>query len=220
MQKLGILGRKLGMTQIFDEEGRRIPVTVIEAGPNVVLDIRTPDRHGYAALQLGFADQKEHRVNKPDMGRFKKAGVTPKRYVKEIRIDPEAIENFKVGQELKVDEIFSKGDPVDVTGTSKGKGFQGVMKRYGFAGFRATHGTHEYFRHGGSIGNRLTPGRVIKGKRMSGHMGSKRVTVQNLKVVDVRPEHNLLLVSGSVPGPKNGYVMIRFAVKKRFPEKF
>ncbi len=214
MAKMAILGKKLGMTQIFSTDGNRIPVTVIEAGPNLVLGLRTPDKHGYSALQLGFDDQKEHRVNKPDMGQFKKAGVTPKRFIREVRLEPETVANYSVGQTLTVADVFKVGDPVDVTGISKGKGFQGVMKRHNFGGFEASHGTHEYFRHGGSIGCRMTPGRVHKGKRMAGHMGAERVTVQNLKVVGIKPEENLLLVLGAVPGPVNGYVTVRFATKK------
>lgn len=214
MAKLAILGKKLGMTQIFSTDGNRIPVTVIEAGPNVVLGARTPEKHGYSALQLGFDDQKEQRVNKPDMGQFKKAGVTPKRFIREVRLEPEVVATFNVGQTISVADVFKVGDPIDVTGISKGKGYQGVMKRHNFAGFEASHGTHEYFRHGGSIGCRMTPGRVHKGKRMAGHMGAERVTVQNLKVMGIKPEENLLLVLGAVPGPVNGYVTIRFATKK------
>lgn len=214
MTKLAILGKKLGMTQIFSTDGNRIPVTVIEAGPNVVLSTRTPDKHGYSAVQLAFDDQKEQRVNKPDMGQFRKAGVSPKRFIREIRLEPEVAANFAVGQVLTVGDVFKVGDPVDVTGVSKGKGYQGVMKRHNFGGFEASHGTHEYFRHGGSIGCRMTPGRVHKGKRMAGHMGAERVTVQNLKIVDIKPEENLLLVLGAVPGPVNGYVTVRFATKK------
>ena len=215
MIKMGILGKKLGMTQIFDKDGNRVPVTVIQAGPNVVLDVKTPEKHGYTALKLGFEDQKEHRLTKPALGQFKKAGVTPKKFVKEIRIFTDEPLEYKVGQEIKVDEIFKAGDPVDVTGTSKGRGFQGVMKRHNFHGFIQTHGTHEYFRHGGSIGCSATPARVVKGRKMAGHMGNETVTIQNIKVVEVRPEENLLLVQGGIPGPNNGYVSVKFATKKR-----
>ncbi len=219
MSKMGLLGKKVGMTQIFTDDGLRVPVTVVAVGPCVVLAKRTPEKDGYAALQLGIDDQKPSRTNRPDMGRFEKAGTDPKRFVREIRIQAEALGRFEVGQEIKVDEVFAEGDIIDVTGTSKGKGFQGVMKKYNFRGFRATHGVHEYFRHGGSIGCRLTPGRVVKGKKMPGQLGNHRRTQQNIRVVSVRPEDNLLLVHGSIPGSKNGYVVMRYAVKKPLPER-
>ncbi len=211
---MGLLGRKLGMTQVFTEDGVRIPVTVIELGPCVVVGKRTPDKHGYSALQLGFATQKPHRVRKPVMGQFAHLEGDPPKYVREIRIPASELDKYEVGQEIRVADVFGEGEYVDVTGTSKGRGFQGVMKRHGFAGFRASHGTHEYFRHGGSIGCRLTPGRVVKGKKMPGHMGAERVTVQNLQVVGVRPDDHVLLVKGAVPGPNKGLVLVRKAVKK------
>jgi len=215
MSKMAILGKKLGMTQIFSTDGNRIPVTVVEAGPCVVLAIRTPEKNGYSALQLAFDDQKPQRVNKPDSGQFKKANVGPKRFVREVRIDAEQAAKYTVGQTLSAADVFRAGDPIDVTGISKGKGFQGVMKRYHFKGAQTnTHGTHEYFRHGGSIGCRMTPGRVHLGKRMNGHMGSERVTVQNLKVAQVRAEENIILVQGGIPGPVNAYVTLSFAAKK------
>jgi large subunit ribosomal protein L3 len=179
-----------------------------------VLDIKTEKRDGYSALQLGFDDKSERRTKRPEAGQFSRAQCAPKRFVREIRITPEELEQFQVGQELSVDQIFEEGEVIDVTGTTKGKGFQGVMRRHHFAGFRATHGTHEYFRHGGSIGCRLTPGRVHKGKKMAGHMGNRRRTVQNLRVIDVNAERNLLLVRGAVPGAPNGYLIIKKAVKR------
>jgi large subunit ribosomal protein L3 len=215
MWKMGILGKKLGMTQVFNEKGVRIPVTVIETGPCFVLAKLTPDRDGYAAIQLGFDDQKPSRVNRPDLLRFEKVKSAPKRFVREIRLEPEALDRYQVGQEVKVADVFALGDIVDVTGTSKGKGYQGVIKRHHMRGSATmTHGTHEFFRHGGSIGCRLTPGRVTKGHRMAGHMGDERVTLQNLTVAGVDTDENLLLVQGGIPGADGGYVIIRCAKKK------
>ncbi len=211
---IGILGRKVGMTQVFDENNIVIPVTVIEAGPCPVV-AKTIKTDQYNAIQLGFLDQKRHRVRKPNLGHFDKVKVPPKRYLREIRLDDTEIEQFEVGQELKAD-VFELGEYVDVTGFSKGRGFSGVIKRWGFAGVASlTHGSHEYFRHGGSIGNATTPGRVFKGKKMPGRKGNDRVTIQNLQVVDVRPEQNILLIKGAVPGPQNGLLIIRKAKKKQ-----
>lgn len=211
---LGILGKKLGMTQIFDDHGNAVPVTVIKTGPCMVVQKKTSDKEGYDALQLGFDEiQKVARVSKPRAGHFKKASVTPVKLLKEFRVNAEDLAAREVGAEITVD-IFEPGEFVDVTGTSKGKGFAGVMKKYGFKGQPASRGTHEYFRHGGSIGQNMTPGRTYKGKKMPGHMGNKKVTVQNLKVVDVRGDTNLLLVEGAIPGPTNGYVIVKKAVKK------
>ncbi len=210
--RLGLLGKKLGMTQIFTET-TVIPVTVIQVGPCTVIQKKTPERDKYEAIQLGFLDKKETRCTKPELGHFKAAGVTPKKVVQEIRLQPGEVEQFEVGQELRAD-IFEVGQYVDVTGTSKGKGFQGVMKRHNFSGFEKTHGTHEYFRHGGAIGCRLTPGRVWKGKRMAGQMGNRTVTVQNLEVCRVDVDRNLIMVKGAVPGATNGYVTVYHAKKK------
>ncbi|MDY0091605.1 MAG: 50S ribosomal protein L3 [Candidatus Vecturithrix sp.] len=212
---IGILGRKVGMTQVFDENNIVIPVTVIEAGPCPVVQKKTIKTDQYNAIQLGFLDQKRHRIRKPNLGHFDKVKVPPKRYLREIRLDDTEIQQFEVGQELKAD-VFELGDYVDVTGFSKGRGFSGVIKRWGFAGVASlTHGSHEYFRHGGSIGNATTPGRVFKGKKMPGRKGNDRVTIQNLQVVDVRPEQNILLIKGAVPGPQNGLLIIRKAKKKQ-----
>ena len=205
----GILGRKLGMTQVFTEEGTVVPVTVIQAGPCVVLQKKDPENDGYTAIQLGFLDKKENRANKPEIGHAKKAGTAPKRYIKEIRdVDLSA---YEVGQEVKVD-IFSPGEFVDVTGTSKGKGFQGSIKRHGQSRGPMAHGS-KYHRGPGSMGS-IAPNRVFKGKNLPGHMGGETVTLQNLEVVKVDVDRNVLLVKGSVPGPKNSFVKIRSAVKK------
>lgn len=198
----GILGRKVGMTQIFDEEGRVIPVTVIEAGPCWVVQVRSKEKDGYEAVQLGFKElKKEKNVPKPLLGIFKKAGVPPCRVLKEFRMT-----GFNVGDKVTV-EIFTKGDVVSVRGTSKGKGFQGVMKRHNFAGGPDSHGSM-FNRAPGSIGASSFPSRVWKGKRMAGHMGNETVTVKNLKVVDVIPEQNLILIKGAVPGGENGILEI------------
>jgi len=211
---LGLIGKKLGMSQIFDEHGNVIPVTVIKAGPCYVVQKKSAEKEGYNAVQIGFDEViKVQRVNKPETGHFKKADVTPTKILKEIKVSPEDLASSDIGSIHSVD-IFEPGDIVDITGTSKGKGFAGVMKRHVFHGAPASHGAHEAFRHGGSIGQNMTPGRVMKGKKMPGHMGSKRVTIQNLKIIDVRSDVNLLLIEGAIPGPTTGYVVIKRAVKK------
>lgn len=206
-RKMGILGQKLGMTQVFSADGSRVPVTVLRAGPCVVVQKKTGDSDGYAAVTLGFDDKPPRRANRAETGVCAKASTAPKRLLREVRLDDVA--GYEVGQQVGVSDVLHEGDHVDVVGTSKGKGFQGVMKRYHFKGFRATHGTHEYFRHPGSIGCRLTPGRVHKGKRMPGHMGNAQVTAHNLVVVQVMPEDNVVLLRGSIPGPQGGYVLVR-----------
>ena len=205
----GLLGRKIGMTQVFNDIGEAIPVTVIEAGPCVVTQIRTTDRDGYEAVQIGFGDIKPKNMTKPQQGHLKGAGRLV-RYLREFRADD--VEEHQVGEVLNAD-IFQPGQLIDVTGTSKGRGFQGVMKRHGFRGGPRTHGQSDRARAPGSIGAGTTPGRVWKNTRMAGRMGNRRVTVQNLQVVEVLPERHLLLVCGSVPGAKNGLLMIRRAVK-------
>jgi large subunit ribosomal protein L3 len=207
----GIFGKKLGMSQVFTNDGRRIPVTVIEAGPCVVLQKKTVDQDGYNALQLGFGTRKSHRVNKPEIGHLRKAGKGAFAYLRELRAD--SVDEYQLGEEVTCG-IFDAGDIVDVTATSKGKGFQGVIKRWNFAGGRATHGSM-FHRSGGSIGASAWPSRVFKGKKMAGQMGNARVTTQNLQVVEVRADQNLLLIRGAVPGPKNGLVMIRKGVKAK-----
>ena len=207
---LGLLGKKIGMTRLFDEQaGSSIPVTVIDVTGNTILQVKTPEKDGYTAVQVGFDDQKEQRVNQPDLARFKKAGSSPKRFIKEFRL-----ENGADAPETHPGlETFKEGDWVDVTGTSKGKGFQGAMKRHNFGGLRQTHGSMMH-RRTGAIGAGSTPGRVWKNQKMPGHMGDARVTVQNLKVVAIRPEDGALLVSGAVPGAIGGYVSLRHSKKK------
>jgi len=195
------------MTSIFDESGQVIPCTVIEAGPCYVTHIKTPERDGYAAIQLGYDEQKERLVKKPDAGQFKKAGVKPQRLVREFR--GESSQDLQPGQEIKVDKVFAKGDIVSVVGTSKGRGFQGVVKRHHFGGGFRTHGQSDRERAPGSIGSSSYPSRVFKGMLMAGRMGGGRVTVHNLKVVGVIADSNLLLVKGSVPGAINAYLEIR-----------
>jgi large subunit ribosomal protein L3 len=203
----GLIGRKLGMTQIFDEQGLARPVTVIEAGPCVVTQVRTAEKDGYEAVQLGFGIAK--KLNKPEKGHVKDSGHMVKT-LREVKADDYS--NVEVGQVFSAD-TFAEGEVIDVTGTSKGRGFQGGMKRHGFHGGPATHGQSDRARAPGSIGSSATPGRVIKGQKMAGHMGNERVTVQNLKVLRVDTDRNLLLVEGSVPGPNKGTLLIRRAVK-------
>jgi large subunit ribosomal protein L3 len=202
----GIIGRKIGMTQVFTPEGRLVPVTVIQAGPCTVVATRRPDREGYGALQLGFAAAKAQRLSKALQGQFKKAGTAAFGVLKEFRLKGD--EAPAVGAELVVADVFKQGDVIQVTGVTKGRGTAGVIKRHRFSGFPASHGTHEYFRHGGSIGNRSYPGRVFKGKRMAGRYGADRVTTRNLVVIAVRPAEHLLLVRGAVPGARGGVVVV------------
>lgn len=206
----GLLGAKLGMTQVWDDNNRVVPVTVIEAGPCVVTQVRTPDTDGYSAVQLAFGAIDPRKVNKPDAGHFGKAGVTPRRDMVEIRTEDAS--EYTLGQELTAD-VFEAGQSVDVTATSKGKGFAGVMKRHGFHGLRASHGVQRKHRSPGSIGGCATPGRVFKGLRMAGRMGSDRVTTQGLTVHSVDAERNLILIKGAVPGPKGALILIRDAAK-------
>ena len=207
--KKGLIGKKIGMTQIFNEEGKVIPVTVIEAGPCVVSQVKTEETDGYNSIQLGFGAIKESKVNKPERGHFTKANIAPARYLREFRVD--SIEDVKVGDELKAD-IFMAGDKIDIQGTSKGKGFQGVIKRHGQHRGPMGHGSM-YHRRPGSMGPTSTPGRVFKGKKLPGHMGKVTVTIQNLDVVRVDMDKNVLLVKGSVPGPKGAILKIKSAVK-------
>jgi large subunit ribosomal protein L3 len=208
----GLLGTKLGMTQVWDENNRVVPVTVISAASNVVTQVRAHDTDGYSAVQLGFGEVNPTRVTKPMAGHFARAGVTPRRHLVEIRTSDAA--NYSLGQELSAD-LFASGELVDVTGTSKGKGFAGVMKRHGFAGVSASHGSHRNHRKPGSIGGASTPARVFKGIRMAGRMGVETVTTQNLTVHSVDADKGLLLVKGAVPGPKGTLVIVRSAAKAR-----
>lgn len=203
----GIIGKKVGMTQVFTGEGGLVPVTVVQAGPCTVVQAKTQARDRYVAVQLGFGAQKKQRVSKAMNGHVAKAQKGPFRVLREFRTGEDAA--LEVGQDVRVADVFQAGDIVDVTGVSKGKGTAGVMKRHHFSGFPGSHGTHEYFRHGGSIGNRSFPGRVFKGKRMSGRMGNERVTVANLQVVEVRADQDLIFLRGAIPGSKGGTIVIR-----------
>ena len=207
----GILGTKLGMTQLWDENNKVVPVTVIQAGPCVVTQVRTPEVDGYNAVQLGYGAVKAKKVTKPEAGHFAKADVTPRKHLVELRTADAS--EFELGQELTA-EVFADGEIVDVTGTSKGKGTAGVMKRHGFHGLRASHGVHRKHRSPGSIGGCATPGRVFKGLRMAGRMGNNKVTVQNLKIHAVDAERGLLLVRGAIPGNNGSLVVVRSAAKK------
>lgn len=210
MQK-AILAKKLGMTQIFDETGKVIPVTVIEAGPNAVIQKKTVENDGYEAVQVGFVDLKEKKTNKPTKGHFAKAGVTPKKYIKEFRLDD--VSALNVGDEIKAD-IFEAGEKVDVAGITKGKGYAGTIKRWGQHRGPMTHGSG-YHRGPGSMGMCSDPGRVFKGKRLPGHMGVERVTIQNLTLVKVDAEKNIILIKGGLPGPKGGLLIVKNTVKGR-----
>jgi large subunit ribosomal protein L3 len=211
MAMTGILGTKLGMTQVFDETGQVVPVTVVQAGPCVVTAVRTPDNDGYSAVQMGFGEINPRKVTKPVAGLFEKAGVTPRRYVAEIRT--EGASEYTLGQEITA-TLFEAGQRVDVTGKSKGKGFAGVMKRHHFKGLSASHGTQRKHRSPGSIGACATPSRVFKGVRMAGRMGAEKTTVQSLTVHAVDTDKNLILIRGAVPGPRGGLVMVRSAVRE------
>lgn len=206
----GILGRKVGMTQLFDDNGRAVQVTVVDAGPCRVAQVKTPETDGYSAVQLAFGPAR--KVNKPVGGHFAKANIDPARHLVELRLDD--VGSFAAGDEIKAD-VFQEGELVDVIGVTKGKGFGGVMKRYNFRGLSATHGTERKHRSPGAIGACATPARVFKGTRMAGHLGHSRVTTLNLKVIRADPERNLLLIRGAVPGPKGGLVMVRSAVRRR-----
>jgi large subunit ribosomal protein L3 len=206
----GLLGTKLGMTQLWDDNNKIVPVTVVAASTNVVTQVRTPERDGYNAVQLGYGEIEGRKVTKPSAGHFGKAGVTPRRHIVEIRTADAG--SYEVGQEISP-ELFTAGDEVDVTGTSKGKGYAGVMKRHGFHGVGASHGAHRNHRKPGSIGACATPGRVFKGTRMAGRMGTDTVTTQNVTVHAVDVDKGLILLKGAVPGPKGGVLVIRSAVK-------
>ncbi|PWU67473.1 MULTISPECIES: 50S ribosomal protein L3 [Gracilibacillus] len=205
----GILGRKVGMTQLFSEEGELIPVTVIEAEPNVVLQKRTEENDGYEAIQIGFADQKNNRTNKPEKGHAEKANTNPKRFIREVR--GVNLDEYELGQEISV-EVFEAGDKIDVTGTSKGKGFQGAIKRHNQQRGPMSHGSH-YHRSPGSMGAAADPARVFKGKKLPGQTGGEQITIQNLEVVKVDTDRNLLLIKGNVPGAKKSFVKITSALK-------
>ena len=209
----GLLGKKLGMTQIFTKEGECVPVTVIEVGPCYVLDVKSSDKHGYSAVQLGFGPKKQQRVTKAEAGHFARGGKGCFYHVKEVRCDANKLGWTTLGQELKVGDVFADGELVDVSGVSIGRGFSGVVRRFHVKGQPATRGTHEYRRHIGAVGCRKYPGRIFKGKTMPGHMGNASTTIQNLKVVGVRPESNIILVRGGVPGYEGALVVVRKSMK-------
>jgi large subunit ribosomal protein L3 len=214
-QKMGLIGRKLGMTRYFHDDGSSLGCTVLEVGPCVVTGQRTPEKHGYLALQLGFEEEPTRRISRPQSGYFKKSGIEKiPAVVREVRLDEaKQVAERKIGEVITAGQVFKAGDVVDVVGVSKGKGYQGVMKLHKMAGDTMTHGTHEFFRHGGSIGCRLTPGRVHKGKRMSARMGGKKLTASDLVVVKVLDDKNVVIVKGSVPGPVNGLVLLKGSTK-------
>lgn len=214
-KSIGLIGRKLGMTQFHSEDGTLNRVTAVEAGPCVVVSKRTLERDGYSALQLGFGEYPERLISMPLRGQFKKADVEAQRVLREFRVHEDVAAQYEVGDEITVDKIFKEGDIVDVTGVSKGRGYSGVMRRHHFAGAVASHGSHEYFRHGGAIGQNMTPGRVFKGVKMAGQHGNKRITTQNMRVVRVDSEANVVFIRGSVPGSKRSFVTVRGAVKKK-----
>jgi large subunit ribosomal protein L3 len=211
---IGLIGKKIGITHLFKENGDFIPVTVIEAGPCRIFQKKTEKSDGYNAVQLGFGELPEKKAKKPALGHSKKVNSAPQKILREFRLNPKEIEKINAGEELTI-SIFKKGEYVDVTGDSKGKGFSGVMKRHGFSGAPASHGSHYFKRHGGSIGGRY-PQHTRKGTRMAGRMGNEQVTIQNLEIADIREKNNLILIKGSIPGNKNSFVLIKKA-KKRLP---
>ena len=212
--KIGLLGKKIGMTQVFAEDGESVPVTVIQTGPCQVIGTRTEERDGYSAVVLGFDEKPVRLANMAEMGALKDSGIKPQRFIREIRLSAEDAAKFSVGQVLGPKDVFADNAPIDVEGTSKGKGFQGVIKRHHMSGMTRAHGTHEYFRHGGSIGCRLTPQRVHKGKRMAGQMGNERVTIQNVQLFRILADDNVILVRGAVPGANNEYVVVTNAATR------
>jgi large subunit ribosomal protein L3 len=210
---LGLIGKKLGNTQIFNDDGSVTPVTVVETGPCVVVGKRTMEKDGYSALQLGFGTKDKRHVNKAQKVAFEKAGVAAPEVIREFRLSPEVVGKYEVGQQVKASDVFTAGQIIDITGLTKGRGYTGVMKRWNFAGSKASHGAHEYQRHGGSIGTNMTPGRTLPNVKMAGQYGSERVTMQKIRVARVVDADNLVLVAGSVPGSKNSIVELRGTVK-------
>lgn len=210
----GLIGKKVGMTQVFNEEGNVVPVTVIDVSSCEVVGKRTMEKDNYSAVVLGIDDAKDKHLTKAQLGSFKKAGAKAKRVVREFRLTPDEVSALNVGDAVKIDSLFKKGELVDVQGITKGRGFQGVMKRWDFRGFGQTHGTHEYRRHPGAIGQRKTPGRVYPNKKLPGHYGVENVSIQNLVVVDIIEEKGLLLVRGGIPGHNDGLVIVKPAIKK------
>ncbi len=211
---IGLLGKKIGMTQVFADDGEAVPVTVIQAGPCTVIGTRTVERDGYSALVLGFDEKPARLANKAELGAVKNGGGKPQRFIREIRLAADEVAKYQPGQVLGPKDVFADGAAIDVEGWSKGKGYQGVIKKHHMSGMTRAHGTHEYFRHGGSIGCRLTPQRVHKGKRMAGQMGNEKVSVQNLQLFKILADDNCILVRGSVPGAKNEYVVVTKAATR------
>ncbi|MFT3700289.1 MAG: 50S ribosomal protein L3 [Kofleriaceae bacterium] len=212
--QLGLLGKKIGMTSVFADDGEAVPVTVIQAGPCVVVGTRTEERDGYTALVLGFDEKPARLANKAELGIAKASNAKPQRFIREIRVSKEELAKYTVGQVVGPKDVFTDGVPLDIEGWSKGKGYQGVIKKHHMSGMTRAHGTHEYFRHGGSIGCRLTPQRVHKGKRMAGQMGNEKVTQQNLQLFRILADENVILVRGSVPGSANEYVVVTLAATR------
>ena len=212
--KIGLLGKKIGMTQVFADDGEAVPVTVIQTGPCHVIGTRTAERDGYSAVVLGFDEKPVRLATKPELGAMKDNGLKPQRFIRELRLPAEEVARYKVGQVLGPKDVFADNTPIDVEGTSKGKGYQGVIKRHHMSGMTRAHGTHEYFRHGGSIGCRLTPQRVHKGKRMAGQMGHEKVSIQNLQLLRILADDNVILVRGAVPGAANDYVVVTNAATR------
>jgi large subunit ribosomal protein L3 len=212
---VGLLGKKIGMTQVFADDGEAVPVTVIQAGPCTVVGTRTQERDGYTALVLGFDEKPARLANKAELGIAKAANSKPQRFIRELRVSAEEVAKYTVGQVIGPKDVFVDGAPLDVEGWSKGKGYQGVIKKHHMSGMTRAHGTHEYFRHGGSIGCRLTPQRVHKGKRMAGQMGNEKVTQQNLQLFRILADDNVILVRGSVPGATNEYVVVTLAATRK-----
>jgi large subunit ribosomal protein L3 len=213
-QKIGLLGKKIGMTHVFAEDGEAVSVTVVQTGPNRVIGTRTKERDGYSALVLGFDEKPVRQANKAELGMLKASDSKPQRFVRELRLSSEEVAKYTVGQDLNAKDVFEVNAPLDVEGWSKGKGYQGVIKQHHMKGMTRAHGTHEYFRHGGSIGCRLTPQRVHKGKRMAGQMGNEKKTVQNLQLFRILDEEGCILIRGSVPGAANEYVVVTLAATR------
>jgi large subunit ribosomal protein L3 len=213
-QKIGLLGKKIGMTQVFADDGEAVPVTVIQTGPCHVIGTRTQERDGYSAVVLGFDEKPLRLATKPELGGIKESGAKPQRFIRELRLPADEVAKYKVGQVLGPKDVFADNSVIDVEGMSKGKGYQGVIKRHHMKGMTRAHGTHEYFRHGGSIGCRLTPQRVHKGKRMAGQMGNEKVSIQNLQLLRIMPDDQVILVRGAVPGAANDYVVVTNAATR------
>lgn len=212
--RIGLLGKKIGMTQLFADDGERVPVTVIQTGPNYVVGKRTEDKDGYSALVLGYGEKPARLTNRAEAGLAKATGTKPVRRIREFRLPPDEVAKFEIGKPVTAKDLFTDGAAIDVEGSSKGKGFQGVIKRHNMEGMKASHGTHEYFRHGGSIGCRLTPQRVHKGKRMAGQMGNEKVSAQNLQLLKILEADNCILIRGGVPGANNDYVIVSKAATR------